>query len=187
LARKELEEKLKERHVDTSLIGVCQTCHIPIYHGEPVYTPHDYATEGNWHAEGGGVVSGSDGVGVGAGGVRGGDKRHSVSEGWIQCGWCYKQYHKELEAIRKWKMKQAGWISLFAIPSVLGALGYCWVQRAKDTTMRTYGGVLSMMIIWGIASLIIGGLIGIVVARVVLGALPETNRYKMRENPNRKK
>jgi hypothetical protein len=186
-----LEEKLKEKHVDTSLIGVCQTCHIPIYHGEPVYTPHDYQTKGEHSGEYGEASHGpgfsNPGTTYTGGGYQGRDKRHSVSEGWIQCGWCYKQYQKELEAIKKWKMKQAGWISLFVIPSILGALGYCWVQRAKDAATRTYGGVWNMMIIWGIASLIIGGLIGIVVARVVLGALPETNRYKLRENPNRKR
>ncbi|MCE8167425.1 MAG: hypothetical protein I3273_00325 [Candidatus Moeniiplasma glomeromycotorum] len=125
LARKELEEKLKEKHVDTSLIGVCQTCHIPIYHGEPVYTPNDYKTEGSHSGEYGEASHGPgftkpDTTYTG-GGYQGRDKRHSVSEGWIQCGWCYKQYQKELESVKAWERRWLTW-GLLGIP--FGAIGF---------------------------------------------------------------
>jgi hypothetical protein len=134
------------------------------------------------------VVSGSDGVGVGAGVVRGGDKKHSVSEGWIQCGWCYKQYHKELESVKVWKKKLYMWGACVGIP--LGIIGfflgyskildlYGWIGKPDAPPHHSA--------IWiGIGFLILGYAIGVLIHRIKQSE-PVPDRYRMRENPNRKK
>jgi len=55
-----LEELAKKgskqsRTHDESIVGVCKTCHFPIYYGEVIYTPDEVLTENEYGGEVGGA------------------------------------------------------------------------------------------------------------------------------------
>ena len=76
LEKKRLLEELAKkgtkqtREHDESIIGVCKTCHFPIYYGEVIYTPYEMLTENEYSGEAGGGYSAFNNGASGIGGAR---------------------------------------------------------------------------------------------------------------------
>ena len=83
LRRKKLKEELakkankQSRDFDESMLGVCHTCHVPVYFGEPIHKLQTLDSEATYTGGAGGVYGG----GYAGGGYHGRSKRHSESEG----------------------------------------------------------------------------------------------------------
>ncbi|MCE8163549.1 MAG: hypothetical protein I3273_03670 [Candidatus Moeniiplasma glomeromycotorum] len=102
LRRKKLKEELAKkarkqtRDYDESMLGVCHTCHVPVYYGEPI---HKLQVRDDWTSYSGvagGGYSSFEAGGVGGVGWKGNKRSHSELEGWIQCGFCYGSHKEEL-------------------------------------------------------------------------------------------
>ena len=91
LRRKKLKEELakkatkQSRDFDESMLGVCHTCHVPVYYGEPLHKLQTLDSEGSHSGWYGGARDGAGMFETGTsthGGVYGGkNKSHSVIEG----------------------------------------------------------------------------------------------------------
>lgn len=81
--KKHLEEELAKkankqtRDFDESMLGVCHTCHVPIYYGEPIHKLQTRDEEGTYT----GIAGGGYGGGFAGGGYHARSKKHSEIEG----------------------------------------------------------------------------------------------------------
>lgn len=146
--------------------------------GEPIYNPYDQQVSSTYTGGGAGIYSNS----IGAGGYHARNKQHSVSEGWIQCGYCYAEYKKEIDKLGKYHVKMGGWALAGFITCAIPAFAYAC--RGEHIGHK-WGGFLNILIIVGGGSLLAGGLGGMTVYRL-FNPLPATpDRYRTRKNPFR--
>ena len=138
--------------MEREIINTCHTCHSPIYKGELLYSSQTGQSSGKTVGAYGGA---SQNVGDGTtahGGTYGAKHtgEHS-SENWIQCGWCYDQWQKEIVALNKWEKTPLVvkwglvWITTLFL-TVGGNIGfYYWTLGKLEKPLDN-----THLIIWGI-------------------------------------
>lgn len=194
--RKKLKEELAKkankqtRDFDESMLGVCHTCHVPVYYGEPLHKLQTRDDESNYSGMAGGGYT-DTGFGK-AGGIawKGNKRNHSELEGWIQCGFCYGSWKEDIEALKKWESGWKKWGLIIGIPvALIACLPPTWAWYITKDKADKFGNLPSFplyaVIIWAFLGYCLGAFIGGMIFRFRRGKKPEPDRYKIRENPYR--
>ncbi|CAI2167682.1 18445_t:CDS:2 [Funneliformis geosporum] len=136
LQRKKLEEELAKkarkqtRDFDESMLGVCHTCHVPIYYGEPIHKLQTLDSESSYSG--------------GAGGVYGG-------------GYAGGGYHaQELEGLKKYHIRMGYWIIAGTTLATIPLFTYAYLKAGFGSMLNAIfvfgfvslllGGFLGMII-----------------------------------------
>ncbi|MCE8159241.1 MAG: hypothetical protein I3270_01540 [Candidatus Moeniiplasma glomeromycotorum] len=196
LRRKKLKEELakkankQSRDYDESMLGVCHTCHVPIYYGEPIHKLQTRDDETVYTGIAGGGYSGE--AGIGGAGWRAKKKSHTELEGWIQCGFCYGSFKEEMATLKKWESEWLKWGLIIGIPfAIIGSVaGYFLVKDMNANTNPVQGNNpggagLGSVLLAGFMAYCLGAFIGGMIWRWKRGKKPEPDRYKIRKNPYR--
>lgn len=204
LRRKRLEEELAKkaqkqtRDFDESMLAVCQTCHVPIYVGEPLYNHIGEQVIGLYTGTGAFIGAYKGGVAAGTVSYSAHSGRSKTIEKWIQCGHCYAEFHKEREKLSNYykRREKLEWASviLCLAPVVIFLLLYIkkhweWIKGSGWLVILILVILFAYPLFYlGWISLWITKFPGIILYWVVKGGSPpEPDRYRIRKNPYREK
>lgn len=170
------------------IINSCQTCRIPIYEGEPVYTSSKGQSSGYTRGAYGGRSFGD----YQAGGYGGHYSGTHASESWAQCAWCYDQWQAEIVANKSFWIKWwLGGILLVIITTVASVFIFPGLEESGNSQpnasvpwhrMKIFS--LGSLKVPLIAPIVL--VIGLILVSI-LGNLfqPSVDRYKLRKRPTK--
>lgn len=176
---------LSSNSQEKRIINSCQTCRMPIYEGEPIYTSSKGQSSGYTKGAYGGRNFGD----YQAGGYGGHYSSDHASESWAQCAWCYDQWQAEVAANKsfwlKWWLGGILFVIIATIISIVMFPGLEWGDgKSKVAWHRMKIFSLGSWQIPLIAPIVL--FVALLLVRI-MGNLfqPAVDRYKLRKRPTK--
>ena len=175
-----------DNNPERKIVNVCQTCRLPIYEGEPIYTSSKGKSSGYTK----GAYGGTGFFGNYQGGAYGGHQSSTYdSEIWAQCAWCYDQWQLEVAANKSFWIKWwLGGILFTIIATIISIAMFPGLEGSENKKVSWYRIKIFALGSWQIPLLAPLTLAASLFLVNIFGKLfqPAVNRYKLRKRTTKK-